>query len=335
MTDFIKSFSTDQLLPPWRSKGARHWSFVILVSPELIQAHLDLYFNSAGPDLAPYWYEPLDGITFGVLGYTKHGHFTSEHDHQDQRIVSHQELFWSFPVNRWKRTADNLKVGQPDIVWIHPFVFDDNSFVMFSAREIWGTEMGMARMELAGDGETTPLHLDVAIQGVKKFEPTEVSKLLGCMHIGFMDGSHPVDPETVFKDRPHFRLMAQFILQETDEVEINTLKQFRDVFNMHFAVYRALVSSRICRENIANIKVYEGGTINLRFMWSDSMQEINRRLFGLSGPDADAFGHPQGKPGLDADWDMPSKGVPVAFAFSSTSDVSLKVGETLHTYGQF
>lgn len=333
MTEFIESFSTDQLLPPWRSRGAKHWSFVILVDRRLIEAYLDLYFNSPGPDLAPYWYEPLDGPTFGVLGYTRHRHFTSAADRKDERVVSHQELSWAFPAHRWTRTADNLKLGPPETVWIHPFVFDDNSFVMFSAREIMGTEMGMAQMELVGDGDATPLHLDVAIQGVRKFEPTEISHLLGCMHIGFSDGSGPVDPETVFRGRDHLRPIAKFLNDSPDEVEVNTLKQFRDVFDMRFAAYRALVSSTIRRENIANIKVYDGGAINLRVMWSASMQEINRQLFGLSGPDTDTRGHPQGKPGVAADWDMPNKGVEVAFAFTSTSDMALDVGRTLHTYG--
>lgn len=347
MTDFIPSFSTDQLLPPWVSKGARLWSFVIRVDAALIQAHLDLYYNSLGPDRAPYRYGALDGPTFGVLAMASHADFSSmAQSIGPARTVSHQEIYWTFPVRRWRITPDNIIV-EPALVWIQPFVFDDNSFVMFSAREIWGTEMGMARIALVEDTSQSPLHIDVAIQGTKFFQPRQVSHLLGCMHVEMMAGCAPVDPQVLFSERPDLAQMAELMASQINfagaggadarhAIEVNTLKQFRDVFKMEYAVYRALIASRSTHINVTKVACYDGRQIDLRFMWSDSMKEIYTRLFGLNEPTPGEDGHPEGRStiaGHDVDWDMPSVGIEVAFAVASTSDMLFEVLGTLHTYG--
>jgi len=347
MTDFVPSFSNDQLLPPWASKDARLWSFVIRIDAALIQAHLDLYYNSPGPDRAPYHYAALEGPTFGVLALGSHDNFSSmAQSIGEMRTVSHREVYWSFPVRRWRITPDNIIV-EPALVWIQPFVFDDNSFVMFSAREICGTEMGMARIALVEDGPNSPLHIDVAIPGTKFFLPRQVSHLLGCIHVELMAGCTPVDPQILFRDRPELAAMADLMASQVrfagagngdakHAIEVNTLKQFRDVFKMEYAVYRALIASRSTHTNVTKVECYDGRQIDLRFMWSDSMKEIYTRFFGLKEPTEGKDGHPEGGSaidGHDVDWDMPSVGLQVAFAVASTSDVLFEVLGTLHTYG--
>ena len=366
MTAFIDSFTTQQLLPPWWSVGARFWGFIIEVPPACIQDYLDSHFNAPGPDQAPYRYDAIEDGNFGILTAAAHPDFSSR---SEQRAMwdrlSHHQVHWGVPVRRHRVTADNLLV-EPQVVWVQPFAFNDNSCVLFSGREIWGTEFEMAKIRFDEGLTPSDLHIDVAVQGFETFAPSSRGKLVPVMHARLKTGATQVQPAQIWSDAPEVRFLRvlvecgapatpptgspgsagteNFILPTA--LELNTLKQFRDVFDMRFAAYRAIVASQASYSNIRDVEVYLGSQVNLDFMWTDSLKEKFRQLFGVGKPADIAVGHPDdgapgGPPGSgdgDADegidWQLPCIPIKVAFAFSFTAEELFEVTEVLHVYGQ-
>lgn len=350
MTAFKPSFSTQQLLPPWQSNGSRNWAFVMQVAPGCIQSYLDAWFNSKGPDQAPYYWEamPSKEHDYGVLLVCDHQDFYSE---VDGATLQHREVFWMFPAYRYERTPDNLlKTATRTTVWIQPFALDDNSFLMFSSREIWGCEKDMAKILLDETSEPGALHIDIALEGCKTFTPRSRSHLIGVMHLRmgksqdhlptFLDGDSGIgtllghflagfagptsDPKT------HTALLP-------NQIELNTLKQFRDAFDMRFAAYRAISASKVIHDQVEHQTFYNGENVSIDFMWSATCGERWKNLFGLEKPHGKSVerGHPQGENGLDKhiDWDMPRVKGEVVVAMSFTANTRFEVLETLFTYG--
>ena len=164
MTQFVDSFTTQQLLPPWQSTGARFWAFVVKTAPDCMQHYLDTHFNSAGPDVAPFQYRCRDDSGYGMLIVADHPDFSSGHEPGGKwSTLSHREVFWSFPAFRYPVNPDNL-LDRPQPVWIQPFYFDDNSLVMFSSREIWGSEKQIKVVEVMRS--TNPLYRPVDVQWI-------------------------------------------------------------------------------------------------------------------------------------------------------------------------
>ena len=64
---------------------------------------------------------------------------------------------------------------------------------------------------------------------------------------------------------------------------LNTLKQFRDVFDMRVAAYAALVAARATRTNVRDLVYYDGAKIALEVMWSDTSSEA--LIPTCAGPD--------------------------------------------------
>jgi hypothetical protein len=346
MTRFVPNFSTQQLLPPWVSLGARNWAFVIKVPPECLASYLDTHFNCAAPDLAPYHYEPFD-YPYGVLRVTRHDNFSSSHGGvPGTQTLRKIDVNWSFPVNRWQVSPDNIRYGRK-LVWIEPMAFDNNSYTMFSSREIWGSEVEMARIELDEDQAPNHMHIDVATQGLKTFTPKSISHLLGVMHIeldpkaeadlGYLMNKHRGLANFAGLVFASIGLKGQRNLDHCSEVD--TLKQFRDVFNMQVAVYRAIIASRADQSNVSDMKYYDGSDVTLDFMWSAGMAEALRNLFfgkNFSPPENGPSGHPGGSHAIDGqpvDWDLPRVQLDVVVAASFTSDIRYDVTGTLHTYG--
>lgn len=352
MSAFIDYASTKQLLPPWVSKGARNWAFVIEVPRQCIQDYLDTHFNAPGPDTAPWYWQPMAERCYGVLLVSDHQDFSSEFfGTPGWNRLKHREVFWFFPAHRYRRSPDNLLLGEPDIVWIQPFALDDNSYVMFSSREIWGCEKDMATI-LVNEGQTPgDFHLDMGIQGCKTFDPRSISHRIGALHIRMTPPDQPYDWKNVFETPELAALTGDFlggVMAATSEpgtgkplggnvLEIDTLKQFRDVFDLRYAAYRAIVSSRVTHTEISDPRFYPGEAVSIDFMWSDSLAERFVRLFGLTPPpEGTGHGHPLEIPAVDAsgiDWDMPRVRAKVEFAAAFTSDSRFDVLETLHTYG--
>ena len=351
MTLFKPSFSTQQLLPPWVSKGSRNWAFAIKIGEGCAQDYLDTFMNSGGPDPAPWYWEAINGGRYGVLLVCDHCDFSSDRlGETGWDTLAHREVFWFFPAYRYARSADNLLEGPPVITWIQPFSLDDNSFVMFSSREIWGCEKDMATID-AYEGGPDVLHIDVAIEGCKVFTPRAISHQIGLMHICMTHSDKPFDWSDVFADPTLAQLIGDFLAgvlslghpekapEVPNRIEINSLKQFRDAFDLRYAAYRALIASSVTHTEIQQPQFFSGENVKIDFMWSDSFAERFRRLFGLTPPDpATALrGHPEGETftGMaQSDWDMPRVRVPVAFATSFIADSRFEVLRTLHTFGQ-
>ncbi|MDG5747600.1 hypothetical protein P8Q88_05345 [Qipengyuania sp. XHP0207] len=345
MTRFVPNFSTQQLPPPWVSLGARNWVFAIKVPQKCLQDFLDTHFNCPAPDYAPYFYEAYD-YPYGLLRVTKHDNFSSDYGGAaGMRTLRKIDVDWSYPVTRWQVSPENIRFN-PQVVWVEPMSFDNNSYSMFSSREIWGTESEMAR--IAADEETDPprMHIDVAVQGVKYFRPKSISHLIGVLHIEMNPeveselekelSKHPGLASFVGVLFSSVRLSGQADFNHNSEV--NTLKQFRDVFNMRVAVYRAIIASRTDHTEVADMKFYDGSKVELDFMWSQTMAEALHDYFGFpkTPPMQSEEGHPGGADQIDSkeiDWNLPRLGKEVVLAASFTSNIRYDILDTLHTYG--
>ena len=353
MTGFVDSFSSQQLLPPWITKDARAWNFVVRASNFRFQAYLDSHFNRAAPDLAPFLYRALDDPAYGILCIVEHGNLSSGAiGTQGWDTVTTNEVSWTFPAQRWRMTPDNLAVD-PEFVWIKPYMMVDNSYVMFSSREIWGDETEMAKIKVATGAAPDDMHIDVAIEAIKRFAPRARSHPIGYMHVQIEPGSAGLDLAALLARDSGLAAFNRFLSDHAQVdsaadlavapdrqtgMALNTLKQFRDVFDMRVAAYAALVAARATRSNVRDLVYYDGAKIALEVMWSDSSSEALTHLFGLIPPhDGHAeSGHPAGGPQIDEhgiDWDMPRSPMPVAFGTSFTFDARFDVLETLHTYG--
>lgn len=353
MTAFIESFSTEQLLPPWLSRDMRMWSFVIAVDRQLIEAHLKMRFNDPAPDQAPYFYTPLPGKAYGLLCVAKHDTFSSIYEKRvGPDTVSHTELYWTFPVMRYRVNADNL-LCDPQQVWIQPFAFDNSSYVMFSAREIWGTEMEMAAVRMKEGRTPDELRIDMAIEGMAKFDPKARSQSIGCMRMGLKPAASQTDLGALLASDEDLNAFVDILMGagifsggfddaapgRVAGLEVNTLRQFRDVFNMDLAAYRDIVASRIRHANVRDLAVYSGEDTVVEFLWSDSMRETLQAMFGprVRYRHSELADKPPnlGAPGTPpTNWDLDHMPIEVALVISYTADARFDIIRTLHTYGQ-
>src|SRR5580693_8940587 len=145
MTAFVESFATRQLLPPWFSKDCKTWGFAVRVGEANMQGYLDSYFNGTYPDRAPYDYAPPKGPQFGLITVNQHANISSRFSGATESDISGQfsslpesdtlsycEVYWTFPAHRRRIRPDNLSVD-PQLVWVQPFSFCDNSTVVFAS----------------------------------------------------------------------------------------------------------------------------------------------------------------------------------------------------------
>ena len=361
MTEFIESFATQQLLPPWVAEGARTSCFIIRMAECRVKEYLAKYFNAGYPDRAPYEYSPIPGHQFGMLTTAYFPTISSANKRTMKRLgsnevswdhLSHTEVYLAIPVIRHDITPDNILVN-PKMVWVQPFLCSDNATAVFSAREIWGSDMTIATIERHEGPEPGQLHVDTAFIGIRKFNPRSVTQLLSCIHI---DTGLPVPPDLpgILKASPD---LADFVnilggsgvfaghkppgvgpSAYPPGVELDNLKQFRDVHNMGAAIYRAIVSSKASHDNVDNILFYDASKVEIAFMWSDSVAEMLTTLLNVEGPTAKgppAVHENKGFPPSpdEIDWDLDRVPVKAELAFSFTSDVQFEVNGTLYTYG--
>jgi hypothetical protein len=369
MTDFIESFATHQVLPPWTSARVMTWAFVIRLEEPLIRAHLDRYFNGAYPDRAPFYYSPLPGPDpakpgpqFGLLVIAWHPLLWSEYPGNPPGwdSVSVTEVYLGIPVERRPISADNIVIDDPTLVWVQPFMFGDNASVVFGSREIWGTDMEYATIvrDEPGPGK---LHLDVGIEAIEYFRPTSVSRLLSCLHVR-TNGFTKAGLDQIVAGSPDLGPFLQILVtlgiftghdpappdpnSVAGGAEINNLKQFRDVHDMGAAIYRAIVASQTTHVNVDKLNFYDCEQVEIDFMWSDSVSEMLKGIFGISGPSEAGPPHEHLGPALarhtpmplagsarDIDWNLSRVPVTAELGFEMRSDVSFTVLRTLHTYG--
>jgi hypothetical protein len=364
LNKFIESFATHQVLPPWTSAGVMTWGFVLGLEQERISAYLDKYLNGAYPDRAPYVYSPLPGEQqFGLLVAARHPLLWSEYPGNPQGwdSVSATQVYLAIPVLRRPVRPDNIIVDEPVIVWVEPVMFGDNASLVFGSREIWGADMEYATIvcDEAAPGE---LHLDVAIEAIERFRPTSVSRLLSCLHLrtrGFTD----LSPDDVVARLPQLTYFAAALATTgifrgaipqppgkpdalAGSVVLNNLKQFRDVFDMGAAIYRAIVAVETSHTNVQDLRFYDCDQVEIDFMWSDSVAEMLRDIFGVAkaprtGPPSEhAVSAPAGRAAMpltidanDIDWNLHRVPLKPVLGFEVRSDVYFKVLGTLYTYG--
>lgn len=346
MTQFIESFTTQQLLPPWISNGARFWCFVLQTSSGRMQDYLDTHFNAPGPLPSPYFYQSLDDEGYGMLMVADHPDFSSGYAGvTGWDTVAHKEIYWSFPANRFDVGIDNL-LRRHKPVWIQPFYFGDSSSLMLASREIWGSEKQLGTIALEEGDRPGDLHIDLTAPGFPVFSPRSHSKQIGVMHIRLDPSAAPVDMGALLLANPRIAKLGGSLLAHIplatpsghdppNPVEINTLKQFRDVFDMRVAAYRSIIASQATHRNVRDVHFYRGEDVSLDFLWSDTMSEQFRKLFGLEPPRPGAAREEPERPltgASEAEWDLPRLHIPVAFGVSFTSDPRFDVLGTLHTY---
>jgi hypothetical protein len=358
VTQFIESFATQQLLPPWKAKGAQTAGFVIRLTEDRIRDYLASYFNGGYPDAAPFHYSPLPGPQFGLLTTcyfpdvgsrspqaAMHGPSQASWDH-----LSHKEVYLAFPVMRRGVTKDNLLTpGAGTMVWVQPFMYSDNDSVVFSSREIWGTDTFLANIVREEGAFPGQLHFDAGMIGIKTFSPRSVSEPLAILHIT-AGGIDPLGAPERLEANPDleafmkrlgvsgaFMEQMQEGLRRSDYpgLEVNNLKQFRDAYDMGQAIYRAIVASRAIHSEIENVIFYDPAKVEIEFMWSDSIAEMLRTILNADkctdkGPPAV---HGPTGPADGMDWDMDRVVVKAEFGFSFTSNVTFEVISTIHTYG--
>jgi hypothetical protein len=317
MTEFIESFATQQLLPPWIARGALTWGFAIRMNRCRIRDYLDRYFNGGYPDEAPFYYAPLDGPQFGLLGVAYFPNVASQNLQTASRLgpgetswdhLSHNEAYLTFPVLRYALSKDNL-VTDPVLVWVEPFVFSDNDSVVFSSREIWGSDMYLASMVRQPGLAAHQLHFDMGMIGIKKFSPRSISELLAVLHIRTR-GDSEASLEDILKKNSDLDGFVKILggsgafagtkpkgvspSPYPSGVELNNLKQFRDCYDMGAAIYRGIVASKSTHTEVDNIVVFDPSKVEIAFMWSDSIAELLTELLDVErptdpGPPSDHF----------------------------------------------
>lgn len=367
MTEFLSSYATHQLLPPWQSRNMRLWAFVIRAERERIQHHLDRNFNSGGPDVAPFRYVALPGPSFGVLAVIDHPHFSGATWKPEARVeqdgfdrVAHKEVCWAFPALRYRVSPDSLLYDETQ-VWIQPFAFDNSEYVVFSAREMWGSETEYAEIRMFEQATAGTMRADVAIEGLVTFSPESQSHKIGCLRATVKEGARQHERIRKEKGLGHFLRLLEHIVgdptrsmnqdgkdeqdgampaeaEEQHGIEINTLKQFRDVFDFNAAAYRAITSSMTVLTGVEDLRIFEGDDAVVEFFCSDTIKETLVRLFGdrrREGPSAlpDMVPplHPE-EPRVD--WKVPLFPLDVAAVVSCTADARYSTGGTLHVYGK-
>ena len=354
MTNFVESFFSKQLLPPWKSEGCTMWGFVVRVEDVCIQRYLDNYLNGEYPDRAPYRYSLLSGPQFGLFNVAFHPKVYSAFPGNPigWDTVSHTEIYWTFPVRRHRITPDNLLV-EPRAIWVQPFAFDDNPMVVFGSREIWGSDSVVADIIREEGLPTGALHVDVAVQGFRHFSPSSVMQPLACVHMAVdpdatIDGTEALAANTELANLATLLMHSGVFAGQTtapppgsdakEGVELNNLKQFRSVENWGEAVYRAIVASRTSHTEVDNVTFYRPGKVHVDLLWSDSMAETLQDLFGVDGSSLQAEFAPEHVDLLNPDengvyWNLPRASLIVELAYSFTSNVSFEAVETLYTYG--
>jgi hypothetical protein len=319
-TKFIESFATQQLLPPWTATGSQHWAFVIRMEKQRLSAYLDTYFNGRYPDRAPYLYIPLPGRRqYGVIGIDDYPSVASTNvraassnaPDEDERATSplgggatswdhlaHMQAYLMFPALRYSLSNNNL-MTDPQVVWVEPISFSNNDSVVFSSREIWGSDMYLAQMCRPEGAPSPELHFDMGLMGMKKFSARSVEELLAVMHVK-TGGTAPWSSlgELVARN-PHILPVLQIMAGSVSFADgapdlgkspyagagrLNNLKQFRDCYDIKAAIYRAIVESEASHKNVKDIRLFDASKVEIDFMWSDSMGELLTDLLGAKAP---------------------------------------------------
>lgn len=344
MTDYIESYATRPVLPPWRADSARTWAFVLPLQKGRVRKYLNYYFNTTYGEPAPFYYSPLAGDDHYALLMVSDCSVNEESARAKNASapggwhhLSHREVFVAIPVMRHKISANNLLTEDPRVVWIQPFACSNSATVVFSAREVWGASMTVAGIEIDPRVGPHRAHIDATYMGPKVFEPRAKSATLPFLHIT-TDGLRPGDWTNIGLEKPYlsesFKAIAPVPGNENFEFEVNHLKQFRDIHNFELATYRAIVSKQAIYPNIRDFSILDERNVEIFFMKTPGMRDLLEYGFGT----AQSKGPPPGHAVIgarrdgDLDWDLPRLQMRPELAYSFTSDIEFKVNKTLYAY---
>lgn len=351
MTEFLESFATQQLLPPWKASKVENSCFMFRLPAHTIQAYLDRFFNFGGTDGAPFYFKAHDDLQHGLLIFQHYSDIWSVVEKDDPRgydptlgwdHLSYNQAYAAVPIVRYTVTAANL-LADPQIYWIQPVVICNNSSVVYGSREIVGVDMMQGEVVFTQDSGSAGLHVDTYINGVEKFGPRSKEAVLPFVHVETGAPLAGGMPPLTTKLAAEFLMSLATVTHDARTVadsplpqqsRLVTLKQFRDSQDMTRATYQAIVSSTSTMSNVTNLQFYDPASVDIDFMWSATANEILTSFLDLgtfkSAPAADARVKSHGGPG----WNLPHKKLIPEVAFSFTADLDFTEIETLYTFGQ-
>jgi hypothetical protein len=371
MTPFVESFATQQLLPPWTAPGARTWGFVFELQEAHIAAHLGKYFN--GQDPASGVYAPMPGSRqYGLLMVSNCPAPAEERAAKARDTwagISHTDVFLSFPTLRRSVGRDGMIIEDPELVWIQPLMCSNSATVVFSAREVWGSDMTYAAISaIPVDADPFEVHIDTAYEGVKAFSPREKARKLAGLHVQAYGKRGDDDIEALFREHEGLRafyvslarsgLVHNGAVKSVEETaigfDLHNLKQVRDVFITDSALYRAIVATRSLYTSMDEFHFLDEAKVDIAFMWSPVMQDFFNDILGVpkapgNGPptihrgDANPSARPNGASDSaggradsiddvqDADWTGGRVEITPVLAFTFTSDIEFSVTGTIYT----
>jgi hypothetical protein len=342
MTDFIPSFATQQLLPPWGAKDLRTSCFLFPLDWKVIQNYLGQFFNLSDPVRGPLYFSALRDAQYGALIISDYKNIFSLNAPNMRRYgadirtwdhLSYIEISVAIPVDCYTLTPDNLLIdGRP--VWIQPVVMCNNSSVVFGSREIVGVDMMHANITLAAAEAPGSIHVDAEFPGIKVFAPDSAQAMLPFLHLE--TGAALADNgQGIFAEQD--AAFVQSLLAKVGggsalaaglpvRTELVSLKQFRDAFDITKAEYQAIVSGVSTRENIRDVTLFDPKDVTLEFMWSASATQILGTFLNLGEPGDDPGTTPH-------NWDAIGRMVRPVVGFSYTCDLTFDQIDTLHTFG--
>ncbi len=343
MTEFLESFATRQLLPPWEARDVDISCFVVALEPGTIQNYLDKFFNFGGEDRAPFYFKEHHEFDFGVLVFQQFAKIGSSNkanmaaagvDYESWDHLSYNQAFVAVPIIRYSITADNLLVD-PQLYWTQPVVISDSATVVFGSREIVGIDMIQGRIEVADGALPGSLHIDTWINGFARFSPQTKESELPFVHVEtgarFEGDGMPTATQSMLAKLLMARLEVGGNAQPLGSQKLVTLKQFRDSFDLQRATYQAIVSSSsTIVGDMRNLRHFEPQSVEIEFIWSDSASEILSSFLHLGTfepPADDPLKHGR-------EWNMAYKKLPTQMCFRFTADLRFDAFETLHTFGQ-
>jgi hypothetical protein len=367
VTEFIESFATQQMLPPYRSIGARVTTVMFALETGAIARYCDRFFNLGDAAERGVHYQPLSTAQFGIVtvtehpsiastnrsGAEKHGVDSNEWDHLTQT-----ELYVAVPVMRYRVTAANLLVD-PEVRWFQPIVVIDNATSTFGAREILGVEAlwGELRVRMGGSLGSAPgsipgsFHLDAILPSWRVFEPNCKQEMLpfltvetgAAMPVTPSEGNVPLSSLTTTDNQATLDQLLEALPQASSflggggdtGMRMVTLKQFRDAYDPAKAIYQALAESTAHYHGVRDLVLYDRASVKLSFTSTAMVREIVGTFLDLKPMTvADLKGpvDPLAVGPLNQFLSYLPPLVSVAGALSFTTDLEFGETKTIHTF---
>jgi hypothetical protein len=347
MPQFVQSVANQQTPPPYHFPGVTAHAFVIDIQMGAVQAYCDKYFNLGDEKERGFVYRPLALWPYALLmviqyplmintNRTELGY--DEIPFANRGYCSQNEVFLSVPLVRHGVTPRDLLI-KAAIEWAVPFIVVDNSTSAFSGREILGLEKLWGEIYLGSGQFPNGFSADVSVPGWTSLDPDAMQKMRRVLTIstgsplpGVGCKSSVTSASTMFESPLVLRTFqamadaADGLVTVSNGVIPNpmrlvALKQFRDAYDPHRAIYQALVGSRSRYYDIANLTLFNEQDVTIKLETGGSFAEIAGIFLpdGLN-PETDHFDKTRKAP------------VTARAAFSFTANLDFDEMATLHTF---